>query len=405
MVERMTLESLHEIVSGTGAALRCRTDLEPAGGSGDKVFPPTYESGKYAVENRRVDGELVPCVLLDSVQSQANRMEAALLDGWERREISLPIAIVEFKDIPKPLRVTSLEAPHRIVDAVFRDSELQESGKWIRFRQSAKGRLLDHVHVRNATAVFELCPTALVFGMWDSTGPRGGLGAKFQRLIVSEIIGINAEMGKKTSSRIDPLQIRLEAGPVYATSEGGWTLNPQQAEREKNNKEKKVGKERKPSEINHGNVLPTIADGGFTIEKAVQTTVISLAGLRRLRFPLDGEARSAFDVDIAARTALLALALCGATLGRLDSDLRSRCLLRSLQEPVWELLDEPGGSPRTFRIPPDNARELLNEAAGLARDAGLPWPDAPLHLNPSADLVELVRRSQELLAKQGEGSN
>jgi len=31
-------------------------------------------------------------------------------------------------------------------------------------------------------------PTALIFGAWNSTGEGGGLGAKFPRAIVSEII-------------------------------------------------------------------------------------------------------------------------------------------------------------------------------------------------------------------------
>jgi hypothetical protein len=31
--------------------------------------------------------------------------------------------------------------------------------------------------------------------MWDSTGPKGGLGPKFERAMVSEIVGIDAEVG------------------------------------------------------------------------------------------------------------------------------------------------------------------------------------------------------------------
>ncbi len=103
------------------------------------------------------------------------------------------------------------------------------------FRKSKKGRILDSADVRNATGLFGLCPTALVFGVWDSTGPRGGLGAKIQRAIVSEIIGIYAQAGRKTSSRIDPLQVRLDAGPLYARAEKNghdpdWTINKELAE-------------------------------------------------------------------------------------------------------------------------------------------------------------------------------
>ena len=73
-IMEIDLQSLRNAVDGTAAAYRCVTDYQPAGGPGDKVFPPTYEGGKYATEER-VDpdsGEIRQCVLLDSVQSQAN---------------------------------------------------------------------------------------------------------------------------------------------------------------------------------------------------------------------------------------------------------------------------------------------------------------------------------------------
>jgi CRISPR-associated protein Csb1 len=37
----LTLQVLQEAVSGTVAAFRCVSRLEPAGRPGDKVFPPT----------------------------------------------------------------------------------------------------------------------------------------------------------------------------------------------------------------------------------------------------------------------------------------------------------------------------------------------------------------------------
>lgn len=197
---KINLEILKNAVAGSAAAFRCVTDYQPAGGVGDKVFPPTYEGGKYATEER-VDpetGEVKQCVLLDSVQSQANRMELALLDAQRAGRVELPLLIARFDDpiLDKKFTVTSLEAPHRIADALFRDSLLEG----IIFRKSDKGRLLDIADIRNATGLFGLCPSALVFGLWDSTGPRGGLGCKFQRAIVSEIVGYDAVPGLWTPS-------------------------------------------------------------------------------------------------------------------------------------------------------------------------------------------------------------
>ncbi|HPW54475.1 MAG: type I-U CRISPR-associated protein Cas7 [Thermoanaerobaculaceae bacterium] len=398
--ETLTLGTLQQAVAGTAAAFRCITEHQPAGGPGDKVFPPTYEGGKYAVETRVINGQRVQCVLLDSVQSQANRMELALLNAVRNRRIKLPLLVAKFDDkqLLRKFTVSSLEAPHRIADAIFRDSLY----KGVIFRRSEKGQLLDTADLRKATGLFGLCPTALLLGLWDSTGPRGGLGAKFQRALVSEIVGIDAEPGKKTSSRIDPAQVLLDAGPLHTRKKESaqspdWTLDSTLGP--------KLGKEGKPSEANHGNVTPGISDGGFTFRYALQTTVLSLPALRRLRFPLNGAEESSSQVDGAARTVLVALGLLAGVLAREDgADLRSRCHLVPQTSPIWELLDTPGDVPRRFAVTGNEAVELFNTALIEAQQAGLPWEEE-IELEPSADLVELVRRSQQLAAERREGAD
>ena len=431
MEEHMTLElkTLRDAVAGTAAAFRCVTDYQPAGGPGDKVFPPTYEGGKYATEER-IDpdtGETKPCVLLDSVQSQANRMELALLEAHRAGKVTLPLIVTRFdqEELPKPFTVNSLEAPHRAADALFRDSRLNG----VMFRESDKGRILDTADVRNAADLFGLCPTALVFGLWDSTGPRGGLGTKFQRALVSEIVGYDAVPGVKTASRIDPARImRVPDVTLYQRSAAredmpDWTLNQGDGSGPLGTGPQKG----RPSQANHGNVTPDYAFardqrgqviydvvrhsdgretrkprilGGFTISKATQTTVLSLAALRRFRFPLDGAADSDHETDVSARTALAALGLAAGTLARNDVDLRSRCHLFAESTPTWELLDRPGKPPIEFELSPDAALQLLADAIEEARKAGLPWEDE-IELTPSAELVELVRRSQELASQEG----
>ena len=127
---------LREAVTGAGSALRCTIRLQPAGGPGDKVFPPTYRDDRnrtvYATEERLIDGVLVPCVLLDSVQSQANRLEQALHTAIELDVLPFPLLATEVEGHG---RVTVLEAPHRVYDAILRDSTLDG----IPFRQSALG--------------------------------------------------------------------------------------------------------------------------------------------------------------------------------------------------------------------------------------------------------------------------
>ena len=400
MTTELDLQILRDAVAGTAAAFRCVTDYQPAGGPGDKVFPPTYEGGKYATEQRidPVTGGERQCVLLDSVQSQANRMELALLEAHRANRVALPLLVTRFDqdELPRKFTVSSLEAPHRVADALFRDSLLDG----VIFRKSDTGRVLDTADIRNAAGLFGLCPTALVFGLWDSTGPRGGLGAKFQRALVSEIVGYDAVAGKKTSSRIDPAQVMLGAGPLYRRQSEqkdapDWTLDEGPT---------KLGSGRnptgRPSEVNHGNVTPGISDGGFTISRARQTTTLSLAVLRRLRFPLDDGADSVHEVDLAARTAVAALGLAAGSLARSDVDLRSRCHLFAEGASVWQLLDRPGETPAEFTLDPAAALDLLNGAIEAATDAGLPWKGT-IELSPSSDLVKLVRRSQVLASEAG----
>lgn len=396
----LDLKTLQNGVTGGAAALRCRTRLEPAGGDGDKVFPPTYEGGKYAVEKRIVNGQRVDCVVLDSVASQANRIELALLracKGDKFKDFGFPLVSVDFSgDLPDIGSISHLEAPHRIADAILRDST--HEGK--RFRESEVGKSFTDASTANATALFRYCPTALVFGMWDSTGPKGGAGAKFARCLVSEVVGIDVEFGRKTSSRIDPLQIPVAAGPLYEAKAGGWTLDESAAKVDpKTKKAIKLGKDGKPSEANHGNVTPTVEEsGGVTMREAVQFTTLSLPGLRRLHFP--GTSKNESARDDAARTALAALALCGTALAQEEGlQLRSRCLLVATEAITWELLGAPGSVPARFKLTANDAIALLRDAVAAAKAEDLAWEKEPVTLKPLPEFVKLVQKSRALAAQ------
>lgn len=403
----LILDILRKAVEGSAAAFRCRRQLQPAGGEGDKVFPPTFAGAVYALEQRRVPGRQEPatCVLLDSVQSQANRMELALQEAIVAGKIKMPLLVVDFSDhgptgdieadkkagklIDAVGTVTSLQVPHRLADAILRDSELNG----VAFRISDKGRALNQVSLANATPLLELCPTALVFGMWDSTGPKGGLGPKFERAMVSEIVGVGAEVGDlRRGVRRDPLEIRA-AVAVKKSADTSWTVADADAR----------GKDIvAPSKVNHSSVpFPKQRDrktdentyDGVTIEYAEQTTTLSLICLRRLRFPVNG-APSA-DSDAAARTVLAALGLAAATLAfESGMGLRSRCLLWPDGPTEWELLERPGATPAKFSLTSDAAIKLLNDAIASAERVKLPWAKVPILLKPSQELVKLVRLSQ-----------
>ena len=221
----LTYDELLAGVAGDAVGIRSRTVLQPLGGPGDKIFPPTYgvpdnAETRYAVEERLViaadggEGSVARSVVIDSVASQANRFEMALLNAIRRGELAAPVTSVDFRplhDLAGLDRISDYEAPHRIFDALLRDSY---DGEHL-FRNGPVGRVITEARPRDAGGLFHHSPHTLVFGGWDSTGPRGGLGAKYERAITSEIVAIGVEMGVKTASRIDPVGIELRAGPLY----------------------------------------------------------------------------------------------------------------------------------------------------------------------------------------------
>lgn len=186
----MDIGALNSMVA-EDAALRRRQTLQPIGGKGDKIFPPTYPpsdeakranrnaSPRHVYERRRLNGNEIWCVLVDSVQSQANRLEECLL-GAIRDDVAIPYVAVDFKDakLEGLTEITSLDAPHRVYDAILRDS-LLDDGK--PFMESAIGERLATAKAEDAPILLEVSPTALLFGAWHSTGQGGGLGAKFAR--------------------------------------------------------------------------------------------------------------------------------------------------------------------------------------------------------------------------------
>ncbi|WP_423919688.1 type I-G CRISPR-associated RAMP protein Csb1/Cas7g [Candidatus Poriferisodalis sp.] len=403
-MSELTYETLREAVAGGAVALRSILGLQPADGKGGKVFPPTYvpSSGaahKYAIEERQIGDSVVTTVLLDSVASQANRAELGLLEGAESGELGFPVAYVDFSDaegVEDIGRVTVLEAPHRLADAIFRDSLLDGT----LFRLSDVGRAITDAHPRNATAMFRYAPTALLFGQWDSTGPKGGLGAKFQRAFVSEIVGLDAKRGNKVGSRIDPLQIERNAATVYEHSdaEQRWTLEKEDAAQEKG-KPKTAGSDGRPSEVNHGNIAPSIDElaGGVTISSARQTTVLSLAALRRLGF-----AGATRDAAVEARTSVAALGVAAMAYGHeMDFDLRSRCLLIPEHAPSIEIVGRNGGAPVVVDIDRDVSARLVEQAASAAARAGIGWETEEIRLVPAPKLIELLRRSRDVSAREG----
>lgn len=411
MALKLEYDRLRKVVE-QAAAIRRVQKLQPVGGPGDKVFPATYPGNGdnaqpgYVLERRRIEGRDVLCVLLDSVQSQANRLEECLLAAARSGRLPLPYIAVDFSDqtwgdgstkiaLGDLGEITSLDAPHRVFDAIIRDSQLEDGTK---FTDSDYYKRLVAAKPTNALPVFELSPTSLLFGAWNSYGQGGGLGARFTRCIVSEIVGVGVpegEVNTKKAVRVDPLGISSDVKVVVPKNQRlDWRVaNP--GERAQRGEEIK-----KPSEIGHSNIIAgrkRPALDGVAIDYALHTAVISFAGLRRLRFP-DGR----ISKEDAGRALLAALGL--AALLEQDArgySLRSRCDLVPQGDAAFEIV-HLDGSVQQFSLTGEEAESLFETAVDEAKKAGFPWRTEPLRLRPQPRLVQLVALSREK-ALRGEG--
>jgi len=388
-------------VIASAAAIRLRQRLQPEGGIGDKVFPPTFNGGVYCWENRRMGDAAVQCVLLDSVAAQANRLEEAL-SGAVADGLKLPELRVDFsRDYPALGQIGVLSAPHRVFDAIIRDTLID--GKI--FGKSTLYTKLAAANIRNANALMEHAPTALLFGCWDSTGAAGGLGNKFARALTSEMIGVNASFGETQGGvRTDPIGIVKEAS-VTSKESLAWEVAG-----------KSAAKAVRPYEINHGNILVSndpvkvsltvngaqvtethTTRGGVTIDHALQISVLSINALRRLRFP-NSDGTASTERDSAARRVLAALGMLALTLGREQGYwLRSRCGLVAEGLADFELVHADGRI-EAFQMDSKSARAEFDAAVACAKKAGLAWNEVPIMFTPQPKLIELIKKSRDIQA-------
>lgn len=361
-------------------AIRIATDYQPAGGPTTKVFPPTYPDAGYLLEARYVSGEQHEVVALDSVPSQANRVEESLLDATEAGDIPLPYIEVRADLDEGVFRVTSLDAPHRSPDAYFRDSITVDGTP---FDESELGRRLRAADERNARAFFEHSPTDLLLGIWDSQ--RGGRGLRLPRAYTSEIVGLDPKEGKRRGGRLDPYNMTHVGEIVYDDKDkSNWKIGEKKLD-----DGSKGATAKKLSNINHGNAFAENALGGVAVTTIARTAVVSFGVLKRLRFP-DADGQQSPEVDAAGRAVLASLALVGDRLAFAGSStfLRSGCDLIMLGERLEWI--RAGGDADVFELDDDGAIELFRMAVDRAADLGLRFADDIVRLEPAENLRQLI---------------
>jgi CRISPR-associated protein Csb1 len=379
------------------AAIVIRERLRPVQGPRGVFFPPTFAAigqGKksdYHIdrigpraddpEGATREGVLANRCTVDSVPSQANRLENRLLrySGRYIPKVSISGSRVGERSLDL------LEVGHRVADAVLRYTA--DNG-YEPFREA-----LCAFVAGDAAPLARLAPTSLVFGHWDSR--PGGTKSKARRILRSEIVAYNVARATKRSqywSSIDP-EVNEELGQILAEAKEAASRDP-----ETKNPASQLGMTDVPAPESPGGVI--------AFGKIERTSMIALSGLRSLtafRAPTSAQSEASAakanaqtidpDQTLALRRYLFALSL-AAVADPGVWDLREGCVLvRNGPPPFGNLSD--GEAPLTamqvtfsgeeppFAIPSQEEVEQYLEAAAEAFFGSLPPTGSSLTFDPA----------------------
>lgn len=240
------------------AALVFHRTLLPVEGKDAWIFPPTFaqsesaddeeesSGGNYQIDDLPDDPRRNVC-LLDSVGSQANRMEPVFKQELYAALVPQRIVKMENGDT-----INLLDAGHRAADAVVRFSKDLGPKLWAAFDAIKKSR--------DCSALAQLAPTSLVFGVWDSRAT----GVKIQRIVRSVIRAYNVTKAKRSATY---------QAPYDYTGNGMIGLNY----------DKGSGKNNSLSQEGFKYSLATGTHGGVLVRGEIrQEAIINLVALRTL---------------------------------------------------------------------------------------------------------------------------
>jgi len=310
------MQELSNIISNRNVvAITIIQPMRPVAGHSAAVFPAIYaaeksgDPGRYCI-SKVGDGNV--CVI-DSVQSQAGRIEAAFQTAPYRALTRTMAVKIETKEGERTVDV--LAAGHRVFDAVFRFSTLSDA---ITTASEAYNK-------GDARPMAELSPMSLVCGAWDSRGSK----LQIPRALSSEIIARDVDV----LSRGAAYRASVRASEVEGLDELGSVEGLDHA-------------------LNFG-------VGGVVAKSIERRVVVSLATLRR-------NARAGIEPNDTLNY-LFALSMVAATMP-VDPDLRSGCMV--LPDGVAKVeLQMIDGSTQAVELTHDAA---LGYAAAAAASLGVP---------------------------------
>ena len=315
---------------GGPVALHLRQRLVPVEGHGSLIFPPTYADVGYNIDEL---SEGTKIAIIDSVGSQANRMEELFLPAREgqtdnsRASLVPQIEVVYAKEPDGEERsVSILEAGHRLGDAVIRSTALKDH---------ARKAFEVFLNFNDVAPLAKLAPTSLVFGVWDSRGTQAKLPRIVQATIRAEDVDVLTRSAQYTPA-LDYGELGVFSEEKTETAQGI----------PKDNLARR-GFVHVPAVKTHGGI---IARGPI-----LRNVTINLIALRRL----DGENGQSL------RRYILGLALVAAT-APMDGFLRAGCLLTldPDHDGIWHSVARTGE-----RVPVGLTQEVALSYARSAADS------------------------------------
>jgi len=310
------------------AAIVIRERLRPVQGPRGVFLPPTFAAigqarkSDYHIddigprasdpEGASRDGITANRCTVDSVPSQANRLESRLL---RYSGTYIPKITISGSRVGQPF-LDLLEVGHRVADAVLRYTA---DSAYRQFRDALSAFVKG-----DSSLLARLAPTSLVFGHWDSR--PGGTKSKARRILRSEIVAYNVARATKRSqywSSIDP-EVNEDLGQILAEAKEAASNDP-----ETKNAASQLGMTDVPAPESPGGVI--------AFGKIERTSMIALSGLRALTAfaaPATNETPRATTNQavadpgqtLALRRYLFALSL-AAVAGPSVWDLREGCIL------------------------------------------------------------------------------
>ena len=365
---------------GEDAGITITTEWEPIGGQGAPVKPAIYAGGKYQFGERwwgpSANRVRTRTVSLDSVPSQANRLEAAL--KRHREELGLPELVLDLSSITSlpvhlPKAISSFDLPHRNADAYLRDALLDGTD----FMKSAIGAAVFGSSQDDPAGLLQWMPQAFLYGFWQSHLGKKRQQTKWARVWTSEMFGVDpaadpAALTRTLGTKGDPLNLSVDSAIEFdENDQQSWTIADGRA--------KKGGAKQSEalSNLGHGQVpfddgAPPVA---VSCREIHQLSTLSFAGLRRLKASAEARALVA-SIGLAAHQLAFHRAV----------HLRSGCDLRPVRT-QWTWLG--GDLDVEVDAPPAAQSVELVRALADASGVGSGWT-APVTLQPKKELVKVI---------------